>query len=204
MTSPRPFAEATERNGAPILDVLAHELSAASSVFEIGSGTGQHAARFAAALPELRWQPSDLAANIDGMRAWRAASGVKNILDPLVLDVRDPAPTDARFDAVFSANTAHIMGIDAVRCMFSLAGRLLAPGGRFLLYGPFRQGGRFSTPSNAAFDRSLRERDTEMGIRDLEAMDALATDNGMLAHRLYAMPANNLLRVWLMQGPGSS
>ncbi|MEL7187711.1 MAG: DUF938 domain-containing protein, partial [Pseudomonadota bacterium] len=112
------------------------------------------------------------------------------------LDVRTDDVATTAYDGVFSANTAHIMSYAAVTRMFALVGQGLTAGGVFCLYGPYRQHGKFNTESNAAFDQSLRSRDPDMGIRDLEALDTLAAENGMQRQRLYAMPANNHIAVW--------
>ncbi len=192
----KPFASASARNAAPILGALRYELRDCSNVFEIGSGTGQHAVAFAAALPGVRWQTSDLEQSHDGIRAWIKESGLENVLPPLDFDVLSAAAPDADYDAVFSANTAHIMCFDAVRSMFELAGTMLSDAGIFCLYGPFSRGGKFSTPSNEAFDASLRARNANMGIRDLDDLEVLAGQNGLELARVYAMPANNLLVVW--------
>lgn len=192
----KPYAESADRNGAPILDVLRDEFSTASSVIEIGSGTGQHAARFAAALQHLRWQTSDLRENHEGINAWVQSAGLDNLIAPLSLDVRNDTLSDGCYDAAYSANTAHIMSIESVEKMFSLLGGSLKEGGVFCLYGPFRQLGEFNTQSNAAFDQSLRARDPAMGIRDLETLDQFANTERMVRQRLYAMPANNHIAVW--------
>jgi cyclopropane fatty-acyl-phospholipid synthase-like methyltransferase len=168
-------------------------------VFEIGSGTGQHAVTFAAAMPAIAWQTSDLEQSHDGIRAWIGEAGLDNVLPPLNFDVLSARAASAAFDAVFSANTAHIMSYTAVQKMFELAGAMLRGGGIFCLYGPFSRGGRFSTASNEAFDTSLRARNPAMGIRDLDDLELLAGRNGMELARTYAMPANNLLVVWARQ-----
>ena len=191
------FSCAAERNGPPILGVLRRELAHSRTVLEIGSGTGQHAVAFAKALGHLAWQPSDLAEHRVGIRARLADSAVPNVLDPLELDVRtDELPEGVPYDAAFSANTAHILSADAVRSMFALVAASLRTGGKFCLYGPFRQGGEFNSASNAGFDASLRARDPAMGIRDLEELDAFGLAGGLQRRRLYAMPANNQLTVW--------
>jgi cyclopropane fatty-acyl-phospholipid synthase-like methyltransferase len=192
----KPFAESAERNGAPIQDVLVSEFANCSSVLEIGSGTGQHAARFAAAMPHLSWRCSDLAENHEAINAWVAASKLENLLPAELLDIRQTSQTTSRFDAVYSSNTAHIMSFETVIKMFVLVGKTLNDAGKFCLYGPFRQHGKFNTPSNEAFDRSLRERNAGMGIRDLEDLDEQGRENGLDRVRLYAMPANNHLAVW--------
>ena len=193
---PLPNAPACERNRQPILEVLRDELAGRTRVLEIGSGTGQHAVHFGAALPGLTWQTSDRPDNHEGILAWLGHAALGNVLPPLSLDVETFAPGALSFDAVFSANTAHIMRLEAVRRMFALVGRLLEEGGVFCLYGPFNFEGAFSSDSNAAFDASLRQRDPEMGIRDIEELDRFAAAAGLSRVRLYAMPANNHIAVW--------
>lgn len=193
------YASASVRNSKPILGVLHDELGACSRLLEVGSGTGYHAVTFGRALPALTWQTSDLQENHEHISAAIRESGLANVSQPIVLDVLeadDVRFSGACFDAVYSSNTAHIMGFDAVRGMIEFAGRVLRPGGVFLLYGPFKRAGHFSTPSNAAFDNSLRARNGAMGIRDLEAVDRLASRESMQREKVYAMPANNLLIVW--------
>lgn len=192
----RPYAESAERNARPVLEVLRQEFRHCRDVLEIGSGTGQHAVRFAAELDHLRWQTSDLAENHEGINAWIQASGLPNVRAPLSLDVMTADLPAASQDAAYSANTAHIMSFEAVTRMFALVGKALRPGGVFCLYGPFRKDGAFNTESNAAFDATLRSRDPTMGIRELEALDELAGDQGMWRVGLYAMPSNNLVAVW--------
>jgi len=192
----KPFAEYAERNSAPILEVLRAEFSACSTVLEIGSGTGQHAARFAAALPNLLWQTSDLEENHAGINAWVDGAELTNLQAPLSLDVFAAELPSAGYDAVFSANTAHIMSLAGVRKMFEIVGRVLTQRGVFCLYGPFRQGDEFNAPSNAAFHEFLRARNSDMGIRHLEVLEQFGSANGLSRVRLYAMPANNHLAVW--------
>jgi cyclopropane fatty-acyl-phospholipid synthase-like methyltransferase len=196
-----PFAEAAARNAAPILGVLRHELRGCSTLFEIGSGTGQHAVTFAAALPDLQWQTSDLEQSHAGIRAWIEEAGLDNVLAPIGFDVLSAEAPDTRYDAVYSANTAHIMSYAAVCRMFELVGAMLSGQGVFCLYGPFSRGGVFSTPSNEAFDASLRARNAAMGVRDLDDLESLADQNGLKLARIYSMPANNLLTVWAMTEP---
>lgn len=196
----KPFSDYAERNGAPILDVLRDEFSGCTAVLEIGSGTGQHAARFSRSLPHLRWQTSDLDENHSGIQAWVEHSALENLLMPLSLDVMTGDVRAESFDGVYSSNTAHIMSFVGVTRMFALVGKALVDDGVFCLYGPFRQGGKFNTASNAAFDESLRARHPNMGIRELESLDDLGRDNGLVRVRLYAMPANNHLAVWRKKG----
>ena len=191
-----PSAPAAERNFLPILGVLNREFEEAGRVIEIGSGTGQHAVGFAGAMPWLTWLPTDRPGNIAGIERWLRAVGVSNVEEPVVLDVSRDSPPAGAFDAAFSANTAHIMDAKAVRAMFMVTGSVLEAGGRFCLYGPFREGGRFSTESNAEFDARVRMTDPSMGIRDLDAIDADAEIAGLRRVRRYAMPGNNLILVY--------
>lgn len=192
----KPFSEACERNKEPILAVLREAFASARDVLEIGSGTGQHAVYFAAHLPHLAWQPSDLPANHPGIRAWIADAKLPNLRPPLALDVHAPDWPVRSVDAVFSANTAHIMAWDGVVAMFAGVGRVLAPDGTFVLYGPFKYGGEHTSPSNARFDVSLRSRDPSSGIRDFESVDALAREGGLALEHDHPMPANNRTLVW--------
>ncbi len=196
----QPYAESTARNAEPILEVLRQEFRNCTDVLEIGSGTGQHAVRFASELGHLRWQTSDLDENHAGIRAWIAESGLPNVCAPLSLDVMTAELQAAYYDAVYSSNTAHIMSFDAVIRMFAIVGKALRPNGVFCLYGPFRKGGEFNTESNAAFDVHLRSRVAAMGIRDLEALDGLAAEHDLQRTGLYAVPSNNLVAVWQKTG----
>lgn len=193
----RPFAEYAARNSAPILEILEREFRDVSRVLEIGSGTGQHAIAFAAALDHLHWQTSDLDENHAGIQDWIDFAQLDNVASPLSMDVRVASVEANICDAAFSSNTAHIMGIDAVEKMFALVGRALRAGGVFCLYGPFRQEGEFNTQSNAAFDANLRQRDPVMGIRDIEMLDEFAVSGGMQRRRIYAVPSNNNVAVWI-------
>jgi cyclopropane fatty-acyl-phospholipid synthase-like methyltransferase len=201
MTS-RPDAPAARRNRDVILEILKDEFQGARSVLEIGSGTGQHAVHFAAALSWLNWQTSDRKQNHEGINAWIASAGLTNLNAPLDLDVLQTTELPGSYDSIFSANTAHIMSYSAVICMFGLVGRTLPAGGRFCLYGPFNLDGEFTSESNEQFDQSLRSQDPEMGIRDLHDLDRLGRESRLNQVRRYAMPANNMLVVWQRQGSG--
>ncbi|NCF51235.1 DUF938 domain-containing protein [Gammaproteobacteria bacterium] len=191
-----PCAPAAEHNSQPILEVLRHEFRTVSSVLEVGSGTGQHAVAFAAELVHLEWQTSDLDENHAGIRLWLAHAGLANVRPPLLLDVGTSGMLPLHYDAVFSANTAHIMNLHEVEKMFGLVSSALRSDGVFCLYGPLREGGDFNAVSNAEFDESLRRRDPAMGIRDIEQLDDFASTGAMKRVRRYAMPANNMLVVW--------
>jgi len=196
----KPFAAATERNSQAILGVLREEFQGMRSILEIGSGTGQHAVFFGRELEWLEWQTSDVEDNHEGIKAWLTEAAIANVHSPLRLDVRDAELTSISYGGVFSANTAHIMGPDAVAKMFSLVAGVIGNGGKFILYGPFRQDGHFNTASNEQFHESLQQRDPAMGIRDLEELDELAARGGLAREWLYAMPANNHIAVWVKSG----
>ncbi len=198
--SVKPDAPATYRNRDAILAVLRDELGGSGSVLEIGSGTGQHAMYFGCQMPEVEWQTSDRIENHDGISAWIEQDALSNVLRPLDLDVEETVEVPGSYDAIFSANTAHIMNYHAVECMISLVGRSLDSGGVFCLYGPFKLMGDFTSESNVEFDRSLKARDPKMGVRDFEDIDRLASESGLSLLRRYAMPANNMLVVWKKQG----
>ena len=195
------FSAACDRNRGPILEELRIAFADCREVLEIGSGTGQHAVHFAAALPGLRWQPTERAAQIAGLGARIAMEGTANVRAPIELDLaqgdwpRGPAP-DLRWDAAFSANTLHIVAAPLVERFFAGLGATLAARARLAVYGPFRYRGRFTTDSNRHFDASLKLRDPASGIRDFEWVQALAAAQGfdLVADR--AMPANNQLLVW--------
>ncbi len=192
----KPIAESCLQNRAPILAVLREVLAERRRLLEIGSGTGQHAVYFAPELSHLTWQTSDLRENHAAIHAWLADEGAANILPPLELDVCCSPWPELRVDAVFSANTAHIMGWEAVEAMFAGVGRILEVDGVFALYGPFNYGGQYTAASNARFDAWLRQRDPASGVRDFEALDRLAHDAGMTLSQDYDMPADNRTLVW--------
>jgi len=183
----KPFSEACERNRAPILEVLKRAFANSRRVLEIGSGTGQHAAYFAPELPHLIWQASDVAEHLPGIRQWIPDPA------PIELDVDREWPR-IQADAVFSANTCHIMSWPQVERMFAGIGRLRPE--VFALYGPFNYNGRHTSDSNARFDAMLRHRDPASGLRDVEAIIALAERHGMKLAEDNAMPANNRLLVF--------
>src|SRR5690606_3577280 len=204
----KPFAPSCERNREPILGVLREHFADARHVLEIGSGTGQHAVYFAAALPWLEWQCSDRKDALPGMRLWLDEAGLPNMPAPVELDVAmdwrslDPVVTRLRergqrgFDAVFTANTLHIMGWPSVEALFAALPSVLTDDAVFCAYGPFNRDGAFTSASNRDFDAWLKARDPESGIRDAAAVDALAEAAGLKLIADIAMPANNHCRVW--------
>ena len=191
----KPFSPACERNRDPILAVLRERFADCRRVLEIGSGTGQHAVHFATALPHLVWQTSDVADHLGGIRMWLDEAALPNTPAPLQLDVNDPLPA-GNFDAVFSANTLHIMGWPEVRRLFAALPALTGASALLTLYGPFNRNGQFSSASNAQFDADLRQDHPQRGIRDIEAVDALATVAGFTLIQDRAMPANNRCITW--------
>lgn len=192
----KPHSPSAERNRAPILDVLARHFAARRRVLEIGSGTGQHAVHFAAALPQLVWQASDRAENLPGIRAWLDEAALPNTPPPLEFDINQPEWPAGAFDAVYSANTLHIMAWPEVETLFRRLPALLAPDAIVAIYGPFNYGGRYTSDSNADFDRRLKGDDPRRGIRDFEAVDALAAAAGLTLVEDVTMPANNRCLVW--------
>jgi len=186
LTSP-----AAARNRAPILDVLRRVLPARGLVLEIASGSGEHVVYFAAALAQLTWQPTDPDPEaLTSIAAYRAAARLPNLLPPLALDASAPIWPVTHADAIVAINMIHIAPWAAAEGLMAGAERLMAP--VLVLYGPFREGGRHTAPSNAAFDESLRARNREWGVRDLDEVAALASRHGLMLHERIAMPANNL------------
>ena len=193
----KPFAESCEQNKHAILEILEQEFSNAKQVLEIGSGTGQHAVFFSQQLPHLTWQTSDVAEHHSGIQAWIDELGPENIRKPFALNVDIDLWPETAFDAIFSANTVHIMGWLEVQKMFAAIGNVLTEGGRFCLYGPFNVDGKFTSESNANFEQWLKSRDTKSGIRDKAELDALAEQAGLKRVADHAMPANNNILVWV-------
>lgn len=186
-------APAVARNRDPILGVLREVLPGAGTVLEIASGSGEHAVHFAAALPHLVWQPSDPDVLARGsIAAHAAAAGLANLLPPLELDASERVWPVTRADAIVTINMIHISPWRSTQGLMAGAARLLAPGAPLYLYGPYRQHGQHTAPSNAAFDESLKARNPEWGVRNLDEVVALAAGHGLTLQRTVAMPANNL------------
>ena len=202
MMPPKPFSPSCERNRDPILAVLRAQFADRRYVLEIGSGTGQHAVHFAAAMPWLVWQCSDAEDHLPGIRMWLDEAALPNTPAPVPLQATTtPAPglvppLHARFDAVFSANTLHIMGWPEVQALFSALPDVLDDDATVAVYGPFNIGGAYTSDSNRDFDGWLKARDPRSGIRDLEAVDALARDAGLRLIDDIAMPANSRMLIW--------
>jgi len=190
------YSQACENNKQPILETIKPLLKGAANLLEIGSGTGQHAVFFAEQLPHLKWQTSDLIENHQSIQLWIDDAQLNNISLPLPLDVLTDVWPQQNYDAVYSANTAHIMPWKAVEAMFDGVGKLLNKGGLFILYGPFKYDGEFTSNSNQQFEVWLKSIDLERGIRDFEALQLLVDNNGMSLLENYSMPANNQILVW--------
>lgn len=192
----KPFSQSCENNKAPILEVLKPLLKNSKQVLEIGSGTGQHAVHFAAAMPWLEWQCSDQQSYLAGINMWLAEAKLKNTPEPLELNVTQDNWPIEMFDTVFSANTAHIMHWPEVVQFFAGVGERLKPGGQFFLYGPMNYGGKFSSDSNMRFNEWLKADDPNKGIRDFEALDELAIKAKLKLQQDFSMPANNQILQW--------
>ena len=192
----KPYSAACDENREPILSVIQPLLKGCASVLEIGSGTGQHAVYFAGKMPHLVWQTSDCLEYHAGINLWLRESGLENTRPPIELDVSRSEWPEQRFDAVFSANTAHIMHWPDVIAMFAGVGSLLSAGGGFLLYGPFNYNNRFTSESNARFDAMLKSRDPASGIRNFEDLDELAVSASLKLRHDYEMPVNNRILYW--------
>lgn len=193
----KPYAPSTEKNRDPILAVLREVFADRRQVLEIGSGTGQHAIHFCAQLPHLSWQTADRPDFLPGIRAWLAEAALPNALPPLEFDVLGPWPA-ARYDAIYSANTLHIMSWPAVEALFAGLPDVLLQGGLLFIYGPFMVDGRHTSESNARFDHMLRETAPHQGVRDVADLDALARQVGLALVEQREMPSNNFVLLWRM------
>lgn len=192
----KPYAESCDINKDPILDVLKDIFADRTHVLELASGTGQHAVHFGHALPHLSWQTSELKQNHAGIQMWLDEAQLPNVLAPLHIDANDwQWPVD-HVDAIFNANTVHILSWPEVERLFAGIGRVLDSGGILCLYGPFNYGGKFTSDSNAGFDAWLKSRNPSSGVRDFEALDALAETQGLTLRHDFEMPVNNRTLVW--------
>jgi len=191
----KPFSQACENNKHSILQVLQNHLVGNESLLEIGSGTGQHAVFFASQFPGLTWHTSDLIYSHESINAWIQDSQLKNVSPPIEIDV-SASTADKCFDAVFSANTLHIMHWESVEQFFPFVSASLNTGSKLFVYGPFNYEGHYTSESNARFDQWLKNQNEYSGIRDFEKVDALARGNQLELVEDNEMPANNRLLVW--------
>ncbi|MCJ8280886.1 MAG: class I SAM-dependent methyltransferase [Rivularia sp. ALOHA_DT_140] len=197
----RKHAIATERNREPILKVLSEVLPSTGTVLEIASGTGEHAAYFAPRLKPRKWIPSDINPSLhESIIAWIRHSPSENLYQPLKIDASQPVwkvETQELLEisdivAMVNINMIHISPWSACLGLMAAAGRILPPGGILYLYGPYKQGGEHTAPSNAAFSEYLQEQNPEWGVRNLEDVLEIAKTNNLFLQKTYPMPANNL------------
>jgi cyclopropane fatty-acyl-phospholipid synthase-like methyltransferase len=196
-----PFSSACERNKQPILEVLRVCFADRAQVLEIGSGTGQHAVHFARDLAHLTWHPTEQLAYLSDLAERVKLEGSHNLRAPTLLDVRQAVWPLRSVDAVFTANTLHIMSWAEVKALYQRLGSVLTPGGVFCVYGPFRYEGRYTSDSNQEFDRMLKERDAQSGLRDIQEITRLAKQYGLRLDADHDLPANNRLLVFTKE-PG--
>jgi SAM-dependent methyltransferase len=196
-----PFSAACERNKDPILEVLRLRFADRTQVLEIGSGTGQHAVYFARELGHLTWHPTEQLVYLADLTERVKLEGPGNLRAPTLLDVRQAVWPVRGVDAMFTANTLHIMSWPEVMALFNGIGTVLVPGGVLCIYGPFRYAGKYTSDSNQEFDRMLQERDPQSGLRDIEAVSLLADQYGLRLDADFDLPANNRLLVFTKE-PG--
>jgi SAM-dependent methyltransferase len=196
-----PHSDACERNKGLILAVLRQAFANCTHVLEIGSGTGQHAVHFATEMPWLAWQPSDTSDAMPSLRKRIFEEGPSNLRAPVEIDVTRPGWDVRRVDGVFSANTLHIMHWPAIEAFFAGLPAVTKPDAVLAIYGPFRYRGQYTSPSNESFDAMLHARDPGSGIRDFEAVDALAHAAGFALQADHPMPAHNQTIVWRSRNP---
>lgn len=197
----KPYSESCDQNREPILRVLKPLLSESSSVLEIGSGTGQHAVYFAQKMPHLTWHTSDCIAYLPGIHMWQQEAALDNMPHPVELDVTQSNWPENDFDAIFTANSVHIMSWRDVVALFSGAGRSLTFDGLFIIYGPFNYDQSYTSDSNERFDEWLKAHDPQSGIKNFEDLVLLADDAAMTLVDDIEMPANNRILIWRSLNP---
>lgn len=196
MVERKPYSSACERNQAFILEQLKILLVNAKNVLEIGSGTGQHAVFFAKALPHIQWQTSDLDVMHQGIKSWLYEANLPNLLLPLSLDVDKNSILKNDYDAVFTANTLHIMSMESVEHCINKVGQAVKSGGLFIIYGPFKFQDKFTSQSNADFDAHLKSEQAHQGVRDFEWVNRLASSAQLFHQKTISMPANNFMLIF--------
>ena len=192
----KPYSDACEENKDPILAVLKTYFNGNKQVLEIGSGTGQHAVFFAQQLPDVTWHCSDVKSYHNGICSWLANYPDQNIKGPYELDVSQSVWPIVEVDCIFSANTTHIMSWQNVKQLFAGVGHILSAQGYFCLYGPFNYQGKYTSDSNAQFDRYLKQRDPESGLREFDELQILAKAANLTFLQDHEMPVNNHILVW--------
>lgn len=193
----KPYSGACDQNRDPIVSVLEQLLPKACTVLEVGTGTGQHAVYFAEKLPHLTWQCSDQAQYHEGIHAWLNEAELSNVLPPLTLNVSENSWPEKQYDALYSANVMHIMHWQNVVDLFVSGAKCIKENGLMICYGPFNYGNQYTSQSNASFDQSLKMRDPDSGIRNVEDLQTLAEENGLSFLHDIEMPANNRILVWI-------
>ncbi|MGV8933360.1 MAG: DUF938 domain-containing protein [Gallionellaceae bacterium] len=192
----KPYAESCDVNREPILDVLRVWFADRKHVLELASGTGQHAVHFGRALPHLLWQTSELQQNHAGIQMWLDEAQLPNVRAPVLIDANDAVWPVQNVDAIFCANSVHIMSWAEVEKLFAGISRVLTQGGILCLYGPFNYNGKFTSESNARFDVWLKSRNPKSGVRDFEALNKLAAAQNMKLLKDIEMPINNRTLIW--------
>jgi SAM-dependent methyltransferase len=192
----KPYAESCDVNREPILDVLRVWFADRKHVLELASGTGQHAVHFGRALPHLLWQTSELQQNHAGKQMWLDEAQLPNVRAPVLIDANDAVWPVQNVDAIFCANSVHIMSWAEVEKLFAGISRVLTQGGILCLYGPFNYNGKFTSESNARFDVWLKSRNPKSGVRDFEALNKLAAAQNMKLLKDIEMPINNRTLIW--------
>lgn len=195
----KPYAGSCDQNKDVILAVLKELLDTPQEVLEVGTGTGQHAVFFAEQLPHLTWQCSDQAQYHQGIHLWLDEAKLDNVLPPFMLNVSSDSWPEKQYDAIYSANVTHIMHWNNVVDLFTKGASCLKSGGKMICYGPFNYSGQFTSPSNAQFDQHLKAGDPLSGIRDIDDLNKLASDNDLALISDFEMPANNRILVWQKQ-----
>ncbi|WP_319557639.1 DUF938 domain-containing protein [Thiomicrorhabdus sp.] len=192
----KPFAPSSEENKHVILQAIQTYLDNRKTVLEIGSGTGQHAVYFAEQMPHLIWQTSDLLEAHSGIQQWIADSELENVMPPILLNVSEDNWPTSQYDAIFSANSFHIMGKNNVEDFFAYVSNVLNDQSIIMIYGPFNYNGHYTSDSNARFDQWLKQRDPNSGIKDFEWCNQLAQKAGLSLLNDIPMPQNNRILVW--------
>ncbi len=196
MSDDLPFSQASENNKIAILEVFSRHFGDKDTVLELAGGTGQHAVFFAGLFTYLNWQASDISSNVATLNRRIEKAELENLPPAVALSVDDKPWDCGVFDAVFTANSLHIMSVGSVENLFSEVGKHINPRGLLCVYGPFKYAGDFTTESNGSFDLWLKQRDPASGIRDFEWVNSLAHSAGLKLLEDNAMPANNQLLVW--------
>ena len=195
----KPYAGSCDQNKDPILAVLKEILVDKHEVLEIGTGTGQHAIYFAEKIPHITWQCSDQVQYHQGIHLWLNEVDLDNLFPPLALNVTEDSWPEKQYDALYSANVTHIMHWNNVVDFFTQGAKCLKTGGKMICYGPFNYSGQYTSDGNAQFDRHLKTGDPLSGIRDVDDLTTLATENGLTLINDYDMPANNRILLWQKQ-----